>query len=565
MGELLELVPGEDDVVAVDQQEIVRRAEGFEELALVLAAEHHLRQHIAAADGAVGALKDRQQLLFQLRRAAGGDGAHDALRRRLDRAAEAQQRQVGRVVHVLPLDLVARAVAAEDGARRVFQIPGRVIAGGADERVGLLAGPVAVHAQLQPPAAAGIGRDLVRVAAQQPHRGCSAQDGLRAVGLRRIVVALHPLDVGDRPADAFGRKLQPERIPRLEQHRLRLHQPLPHRTVGRLAEIAALGMLLVRPAGDEREANVRDRRAGQHTAVDLLGQMPEDQPLPVQGQRIGRAHRVELQAGAGLRRLHQQVDLGVVPQRLIMPHALDRGGDGLKIDDIALVEGDLQPEALRDQLLQDLHLHRAHQLHADLAQQRVPDQMQRGILLFQHAELPVGLRGVGPVGQQQAVFQNRLQGRGLRRRLMAEGHAGHRLRQAGHGADRPGWGLLQERKFAAGVQPQLVRLLLPALAREQLLDTQRAARDLQGGQPRALFVPRDLIDARAEVLSIRGHLHEAAQRVQQRVHALLLQSRTKEARKHLPVRDGGRDLRVRDRAGGEIFVEQRIVTERQLL
>ena len=29
------------------------------------------------------------------------------------------------------------------------------------------------------------------------------------------------------------------------------------------------------------------------------------------------------------------------------------------------------------------------------------------------------------------------------------------------------------------------------------------------------------------------------------------------------MRDGGRDLRVRDPAGGEIFVEQRIVTEGQ--
>ena len=122
MGELLELVPGEDDVVAVDQQEIVRRADGFEELALVLAAEHHLRQHVAAADGAVGAPQRSPAAPFPAPARRRGDGTHDALRRRLDRAAEAQQRQVGRVVHVLPFDLIARAVAAEDGARRVFQI-----------------------------------------------------------------------------------------------------------------------------------------------------------------------------------------------------------------------------------------------------------------------------------------------------------------------------------------------------------------------------------------------------------------------------------------------------------
>ena len=143
--------------------------------------------------------------------------------------------------------------------------------------------------------------------------------------------------------------------------------------------------------------------------------------------------------------LHQQVDLGIVPQRLVVPHALDRGGDGLEIDDIALVEGDLQPEALFDQLLQDLHLHRAHQLHADLAQQRVPDQMQL-------RDPPPRARAAGrrpaaasvPSGRRQAVFQHRLQGR----RPAPPSHAprviaGHRLRQAGHGADGPGRGLLQ--------------------------------------------------------------------------------------------------------------------------
>ncbi|MFR7742622.1 MAG: hypothetical protein ACLU3I_04490 [Acutalibacteraceae bacterium] len=60
------------------------------------------------------------------------------------------------------------------------------------------------------------------------------------------------------------------------------------------------------------------------------------------------------------------------------------------------------------------------------------------------------------------------------------------FRQAGHGADGPGRGLLQERKLAAGIQAELVGLLLPVLAREQLLDTKRAARDLQEGQPRPL-------------------------------------------------------------------------------
>ena len=80
----------------------------------------------------------------------------------------------------------------------------------------------------------------------------------------------------------------PERVPRLEQHGLRLHQPLPHSAVRRLPEIAALRVLQMRPAGDEREADIGDGRAGQHAPVRLLRQMRQDQPLPVQRQRVRR-------------------------------------------------------------------------------------------------------------------------------------------------------------------------------------------------------------------------------------------------------------------------------------
>ena len=153
----------------------------------------------------------------------------------------------------------------------------------------------------------------------------------------------------------------------------------------------------MRLAGDERKADIGDRRAGQHAPVGLFRQMRQNQPLPVQRQRVRRAHGIELQAGAGLCRLHQQMHLGIVPQRLIMPHALDRRGDRLKIDNIFGVKRNAKPEAAFNQLLQNLHLHRPHQLHADLAQQRVPDQMQRGILFFEHAQLSIRQRRVRAV------------------------------------------------------------------------------------------------------------------------------------------------------------------------
>ena len=104
--------------------------------------------------------------------------------------------------------------------------------------------------------------------------------------------------------------------------------------------------------------------------------------------------------------------------------------------------------------------------------------MQRGILFFEHTQLSIRQRRVRAVVQKQAVFQNRLQSRGLRRRLAAQHVARHRFAQTRHGADRPGGGLLQKRKFAAGIEPELVGLFLPVLAGKRLLDRERSARDL---------------------------------------------------------------------------------------
>ena len=115
-------------------------------------------------------------------------------------------------------------------------------------------------------------------------------------------------------------------------------QPIAHSAVGCFTEIAAFGMLDMGASGDEGDVHIGQRRAGQHAPVGLFRQMRQDQPLPVQRQRVRRAHGIELQAGAGLCRLHQQMHLGIVPQRLIMPHALDRRGDRLKINDVPRVK-----------------------------------------------------------------------------------------------------------------------------------------------------------------------------------------------------------------------------------
>ena len=114
------------------------------------------------------------------------------------------------------------------------------------------------------------------------------------------------------------------------------------------------------------------------------------------------------------------MDLGIVAQRLIVPHALCGGLDRLFIQDPPLVERDLGVKAVLHHGLEDLALHRAHQSHLDLLQPGVPAQMELRILRLQLFEL----------GQQQprihahrgldAVDHHRLQNRRGAGRLDAE-------------------------------------------------------------------------------------------------------------------------------------------------
>ena len=57
----------------------------------------------------------------------------------------------------------------------------------------------------------------------------------------------------------LGRRLDAKLVPRLEQSALGLHEPLAHRAVDRLAEVAALGVLGVGSACDEAYFHIRYR------------------------------------------------------------------------------------------------------------------------------------------------------------------------------------------------------------------------------------------------------------------------------------------------------------------
>ena len=111
---------------------------------------------------------------------------------------------------------------------------------------------------------------------------------------------MHPLKIRHCPPEHARRQLQPERVPRLQQHRLCLAQSLPHRAVGRLPEIAAFCMLQMRLAGNQRDAKICDGASGQDARLHRLLQMREDEPLPAARQHIFAAHRVEHNAASRL-------------------------------------------------------------------------------------------------------------------------------------------------------------------------------------------------------------------------------------------------------------------------
>ena len=91
----------------------------------------------------------------------------------------------------------------------------------------------------------------------------------------------HGLQVGHGPAHALGGQLQEKIVIGLQQQAGDLHQSLPYRPVGGLAEISALGVLDMGSACHQSNADVGEGGAGEYARVVTLQQVGEHQPLPV--------------------------------------------------------------------------------------------------------------------------------------------------------------------------------------------------------------------------------------------------------------------------------------------
>ena len=119
----------------------------------------------------------------------------------------------------------------------------------------------------------------------------------------------------------------------------------------------------------------------------LFRQMRENETLPVEIEFVRRTRAFQLQPAAALQRHEQEMHLGVMAQRLIMPDALHGRGDRFPVENAALAERDFQSEPAAAEPFENFQLYLAHKLHADLPGIVVIYDVQERVLLFKNAQL----------------------------------------------------------------------------------------------------------------------------------------------------------------------------------
>ena len=297
----------------------------------------------------------------------------------------------------------------------------------------------------------------------------------------------------------------------------------------------------------------------------LFFQVGQNQPLPVQIQIVRAAQGIKHKSASPLAGLQQQMYFCIVTQRLKVPHALNRSGDGFLVHHITRAKGYLQFEPVPDLPLQDLQLHLAHKLHVELPQTLVPHNVQLGIFLLQLAQPAQRLRKITVSWQEHLISQHRLQHRGLRHGLGPQSLSGKCVFKAGDGADTACVHLLRQLVFGTGIDAQLVGLFCPlphiSAAGKQGFHTERTAGDLQTGQPRALVVPGNLIDPGAEDIRVAWHAGQTVQVLQQLRNTIQSECRAETARKKPAAGNGIGHGLIRQGLLFQIEIQQALVTQ----
>ena len=180
---------------------------------------------------------------------------------------------------------------------------------------------------------------------------------------------------------------------------------------------------------------------------------------------------------------------------------------------------------------------------------------------------------VAAVGQKHAVCKHRLDQRRLRRRLPSKPFARAAFPKTCHGADGPGQNLIGRLVFCAGINADLIGLVLPnlfirhpaAAVRHKRLDAQDAARHLQVRQTRAALIARHLENSRAERRRIIWRARIAAERRKQFIHTAEPERRPEKAREQPPLADQPGKRPVRNCPAFKILLQHGFVAHGRLL
>ena len=369
---------------------------------------------------------------------------------------------------------------AEHAARGVVRVRAGIVGGGRDGGRGVAAGVIAVGQEGDLPLPVGEraqGRGVVhqrrdRAAARKP-RACAQRFG-------RAAVRTHGGKVGHHAAHMFRRHGEGKAVVRFQQHAARLHQRLPDGAVHRLPEVAALGVLEVRAAGEQRHPHVAERRARQHAAVLALQNVRADEALVGRGQVVHMAAGVEGDAAAPRAGGKEQVRLGIVPKRLVVAAAHGGRGDGLAVEHVGRQKARVKAEAVLQQPGEHLDLHRAHHPHGGAGVLRVPCHAQGGVLVLQKAQAFHQPRGRRALRRLHAHGQHGLGRRGRGReavRAQDIAAAGRGQARRAHHVARAR--LTGGREGRAPVEAQLVNLLRAGGEVKGVARAQRARKHLE--------------------------------------------------------------------------------------
>ena len=268
---------------------------------------------------------------------------------------------------------MTRSVRTEYGTAGIIRIRVAVVANGGDYLVVIVTRRVTLERALQPSLSARILNHLTLIVAHGGYRCRTGDNGAVLCGFGRIEVAVHTLNIGHRSSDALNGHLERELKYRLEDNALCRAQTITDCAVGCLTEISALGMLGVSLARCKNDLHIGYRRTRENTKMGFLGQMCKDKTLPVFVEAVLAALAANCNSAVAFCRLHDEVNLGVMAQRLKMSYSLNRVGDSFLINYISFIEIYLKTESVIYYSFEDLELNLTHQTELDFTELLVPD------------------------------------------------------------------------------------------------------------------------------------------------------------------------------------------------